>query len=896
MKKYYTFLLSVFSMLFFINIGNSQSSLSESQYGSIIEAYINKNKVKLNVTPSDISDLIVEKEFLTKKTGVTHVYVNQRHQGIKIFNATSSVAVKNNSVFYIANRFLNNISQKVTTSTPVISAELAIQKGASHFNLGNTQNLELLETSHNKYVYSNGEISKNDIPVELSYFLTTDGDLKLAWDLNIHSTSSQNWWSIRVDAVSGDILSFNDWIVSCNFGDDHSKHNHQSIQSQTETFNLFKQQNSSLLVDGSQYNVIPLPNQSPDEGPAELISEPANSIASPFGWHDVDGVAGAEFTITRGNNVWAQEDANGNDGVGFSPDGTSSLNFNFPLDDNQAPISFQQASLTNLFYMNNMMHDIWYAYGFDEASGNFQSNNYGNGGNDGDFVFADGQDGSGLNNATFGTPPDGLSPGMTMFLWAASGPPGQPLTINNSTAAGDYTATTANFGSPLTTTPITADLALVVDNNAGTSVDANDACDPITNAPNLMGKIAVLNRGECEFGFKVLAAENAGAIAVIVINNTFGDPIAMAGGAVGDQVTIPSIMINITDGQSILNALNNGQTVNATLIASGPFQKDGSLDNVIVGHEYGHGISNRLTGGALNANCLTACTAADAEGNCTNWTEQMGEGWSDWFALMITMKATDVGTDGRGVATYSVSQGLDGLGIRSKKYSTDTTINDFTYGDTNSPNLRFSHGIGSVWATMLWDLTWAYVDKYGFDPDFYNGTGGNNKVMQLVLDGLKLQPCNPGFVDGRDALLAADTATGGEDQCLIWEVFAARGLGVNAVQGSSLSVLDQVENFDVPPSTDPTLANCTSLSVDEFSISDFQVYPNPANNIVNIKTSKNFGEVVITLTDLNGRQVISTKANLIDEVSIDINQLQSGLYILSIEGDAINSNTKIIKN
>ncbi len=64
-------------------------------------------------------------------------------------------------------------------------------------------------------------------------------------------------------------------------------------------------------------------------------------------------------------------------------------------------------AITNLFYMNNMMHDIWYQYGFDEASGNFQENNYSNGGLVGDSVFADAQDGGGLNNANFGTPPDG---------------------------------------------------------------------------------------------------------------------------------------------------------------------------------------------------------------------------------------------------------------------------------------------------------------------------------------------------------------------------------------------------------------------------------------------------------------------------------------------------------
>ena len=82
----------------------------------------------------------------------------------------------------------------------------------------------------------------------------------------------------------------------------------------------------------------------------------------------------------------------------------------------------------------------------------------------------------------------------------------------------------------------------------------------------------------------------------------------------------------------------------------------------------------------------------------------------------------------------------------------------------------------------------------------YNGTGGNNIAMQLVIDGLKLQPCSPGFVDGRDAILAADLLNyGGAHQCLIWEVFANRGLGFSASQGSSMSRTDQVAAFDVPP-------------------------------------------------------------------------------------------------
>lgn len=71
------------------------------------------------------------------------------------------------------------------------------------------------------------------------------------------------------------------------------------------------------------------------------------------------------------------------------------------------------------------------------------------------------------------------------------------------------------------------------------------------------------------------------------------------------------------------------------------------------------------------------------------------------------------------------------------------------------------HGVGFIWATMLWEMTWNLIDEYGFDPDLYNGSGGNNLALQLVIDGLKLQPCSPGFIDACDAILAADRINNG---------------------------------------------------------------------------------------------------------------------------------------
>ena len=92
-------------------------------------------------------------------------------------------------------------------------------------------------------------------------------------------------------------------------------------------------------------------------------------------------------------------------------------------------------------------------------------------------------------------------------------------------------------------------------------------------------------------------------------------------------------------------------------------------------------------------------------------------------------------------------------------------INPHTYDSIKTAAVP--HGVGSVWAEMLWEMTYALIDEYGFNANLITGTAGNNISLQLVMDGMKLQPCSPGFVDARNAILAADQANyGGANQCL----------------------------------------------------------------------------------------------------------------------------------
>jgi uncharacterized repeat protein (TIGR01451 family) len=131
------------------------------------------------------------------------------------------------------------------------------------------------------------------------------------------------------------------------------------------------------------------------------------------------------------------------------------------------------------------------------------------------------------------------------------------------------------------------------------------------------------------------------------------------------------------------------------------------------------------------------------------------------------------------------------------------TVNPNTYDQSTGVG---THRLGEVWASMCWDLYWKMSDKYGFDPDVLHGKGGNNKAIKLVFDGMKIQACNPGFVDGRDAVLAADKKNfNGENQCLIWEVFARRGLGKNASQGDPLDAADPTQSFTQLPECLKTL-------------------------------------------------------------------------------------------
>ncbi len=115
---------------------------------------------------------------------------------------------------------------------------------------------------------------------------------------------------------------------------------------------------------------------------------------------------------------------------------------------------------------------------------------------------------------------------------------------------GLYIAREANFTPELLLNgPVEGSLVLANDDTGTTS----DACEELVNADEISGKIAFVQRGNCEFQIKIANAEDAGAIAVVVYNIA-GDPIVMTGDE--GSADIPAVMIGQADGNLILAELD----------------------------------------------------------------------------------------------------------------------------------------------------------------------------------------------------------------------------------------------------------------------------------------------------------------------------------------------------
>ncbi len=855
MKKILTLLTSL--VLLFV-VANAQISNQQ-----VIEILKQRGNSQL-----DANSIIINSQYTEKSTGITHVYFKQALNSAEVFNTQSSLHFDKNGNLFHSNINLASINN--SKENHKLNAQQALQIATQHagvsFNaLGKTLNIG----SEKSFKINEPSVSSEAITGKQVFYFANN-ELVPAWQVEVLNDESNDWLNILVDATNGEILNQYSYTTKCNIDEMAGSNLNRPY------FFNFEDDNVSLgkgANDGT-YNVFSVPSESPMKGKQELVPSTATSNGSPYGWHDTDGVAGPDFTITRGNNVRAKEDTANKNSGGYSPDGGTDLMFDYDFQTTFNPRVNLNASITNLFYMNNIMHDVLYNHGFNEVAGNFQANNYGKGGLALDAVNADAQDGSGTNNANFSTPVDGLSGRMQMYIWKVGGA-ARYLALNSPIALKrTYASYISNFGPKPSPVGVTEDVVLVNDS----STLPNDGCNALKNADQIAGKIALVYRGStssCPYIQKVKNAQNAGAIGVIIVHT--GTPFGGASGT-DTSIHIPSVLISKVNGDTIKNNLSN--VVNATIYDSSTTKPnfDCDFDNGVIAHEYGHGISNRLTGGPANSSCLQNA-------------EQAGEGWSDFFALTLTAREWETQLIGRGIGNYVNNQDTNGVGIRPFKYSRNLSVNPVKYGYLKTGGSTYTqvHGLGFVWCSMLYDMYLDMIDKYGFNKNFYANTGGNNIAFRLVVEGLKLQPCSPGFVDARNAILKADSILfGNANKLVIWTAFARRGLGYSASQGSSSSATDGVEAFDLPTGMN---------SVNEINNNSFKVFPNPSNGSFAVECDFNINLSDIFLYDLSGKQVsVSAKNISTNKLQIESSNLDKGVYILKINAGKQTLNYKVVVN
>jgi extracellular elastinolytic metalloproteinase len=757
-------------------------------------SHVRTSTDELGVSSVDVSDLFVTSQYTSGHNGVTHVNLNQRFRGLEVFGGHATVNVaRDGRVVFVGGRFVSGLTD--ASGEGELAATDAVAAAAEGLDLDDPANLRVLSRENGEAqetVLSGAGISDEPIPARLGWQPTTGG-LRLAWRLVIDDSSTSSVWNATVDADNGRLLAVDDWTDHDTREDLANRLGRTGGQTSSAVQTLalgptvFEPDNP--VQDGSSYRVYP--QESPDDSDRVLFTNPADGFASPFGWHDTNGAAGAEFTITRGNNVHAYTDRD-NDGLqdpAGSPDGGSGLDFDFPIDLGEHAQFNVPANITNMFRWCNIVHDVMYLYGFDEASGNFQVNNYGRGGTGGDDVRCEGMDGSGQSNANFSTPAaDGGQPRMQTMIEFGSGLP-SAVTVSSGAAAGTYLAQYARYSPPATTAGTPGTLVLV---NDGTGAP-NDGCDAFSLPA---GAIAVVDTATaCTNHTQTLNAQNAGAVAVVIVHTT--DNPALTSGPMFPVINVPTIRVGLTDGNKIKAAI-------ATTPAPGSVHRNtgraplrvGDLDTATIIHEYSHGVSNRLTGG-LNINCLTG-------------QEQMGEGWGDWHAITALIDTAKDDPDGpRGIYPYVLYEApRTSPGLRNRPYSRNMEIQPSTYDSIkqgawlNGASLSQPHGIGHAWSAMLWDMVWDLIEKNGFNPNLYDNwsTGGNNLAYQIVNDGLKFQGCGPTFVTGRNAIIAAESVlTGGDNTCTLWASFSRRGLGFGASDGGTTGRNDGTEAYDTAP-------------------------------------------------------------------------------------------------
>ncbi|KAH9267902.1 hypothetical protein BASA83_009611 [Batrachochytrium salamandrivorans] len=217
-------------------------------------------------------------------------------------------------------------------------------------------------------------------PVMESY--ETDNGKILVWKFQLRDNPTTQWIEVKVNANTGNIVSKED--VKRDF----------------------------------TYTAIKLPNESPHDGFSRIVY-PENLQASPNGWTDGYRLKGNNAEAKSKKYRTFKTTIRGRFKGAFDPTLPPQVSGNLV------------AGAVNAFYVTNMVHDVFYLYGFNEPAGNFQRDNFDRGGIGEDPVIINLQDSEIENHVSFDTFPDGHPGVLNLHIYTATNPNRDPALDNN---------------------------------------------------------------------------------------------------------------------------------------------------------------------------------------------------------------------------------------------------------------------------------------------------------------------------------------------------------------------------------------------------------------------------------------------------------------------------------
>ena len=399
-------------------------ALSYEQAMAKVKAYVNTHRSLFLHGGELLDEAKVTRKDTTAATGLQTLIWEQQAAGLPVFDSSLKANVsKSGEIMTVASDLMRDpeaaaadylAAHPVTGKDTGITIEKALSIAAGGIGAAvDTAEITPRASPNPKLAYQFFQVpGLNQAFAQKVWLPMNEKAVRLAWEVNVKGAST-DLFRVVVDAASGEALL---------------RHSLTSA-AVVPQYRVYTGDSPTPMSPG--YSKWVDATIQPPEVSRQLVQiQSLVPVASPYGWINDGG------TTTTGNNVdaYTDRDNDGQPDAGSRPVGTGpeSRTFDFPVNLTQSPTTYQSASLTQLFYTCNMVHDRLYQLGFTETSGNFQTNNFGRNGapttdqGDNDAVLAEGHDsinvpvaadGSNRNNANMNTPPDGISPTMQMYFF-----------------------------------------------------------------------------------------------------------------------------------------------------------------------------------------------------------------------------------------------------------------------------------------------------------------------------------------------------------------------------------------------------------------------------------------------------------------------------------------------